>query len=113
MEDLDCKMFVATDLDRSTLGQRIGTHFGGEVKGKYVSAATMAIEIRENEDFAPDRCDDAENGFLFYRLCLEIEPAQGASRVEYVRDVGAILSLLRSEGWRALAACDFEDELPR
>lgn len=113
MEDLDCMLFVDTNVARSQLSEFIAGQVRGSAQGEYVHAESLEVEIRENEDFNPDRLDDPENGFLFYPVYLEITPTANVSRAAYISDVAAIMSALRGARWRAVASCDFEDELPQ
>lgn len=42
-----------------------------------------------------------------------MEPEGEVHRNEYVNNVSGLLESLWKEGWKAVAACDFESELPR
>lgn len=112
MEDLYCQIYVWTPLTRAELATAIASRLGGVAQGKFVHGERFEIQIRENDDFDPDRCDDPQDGFLYYPLFLETDPREGVDASDYVRDVSSILTTLRSLGYKAVAACDFEDRLP-
>ena len=110
IEDLFCKIYVLSKLDRFQLAELIGTQLNAEVDGKFVSTNTLEVEFRENEDFDPEQCKALI--FLFYPIYLEVEPKMDVKPVDYIHDVGKVLTRLRENGCKATAACDFEDYLP-
>jgi hypothetical protein len=110
MEDLLCKIYVLAELDRFQLADFIGNQLNFDVDGKFVHTSEFEIEIRENEDFDPRRVQDED--FLFYPIYLEIEPKDNIGSSGYIHSIGKLLNILREKGFKAVAACDFEDLLP-
>jgi hypothetical protein len=109
MDDLFCTVYVLSELDRFQIATLIGSQLGGNVNGKFISTAQVEIEIRENEDFQPDR--HQEKDFLFYPIYLEIEPNENAEAFDYIAEVKEILEILDKRGCKSVAVCDFEDQL--
>ena len=72
----------------------------------------IAIDVRRNDGFDIIRRNDPD-GFLYYRYYLDIDAVPGQQRVAQVALVEQILECLWEHGYAAVAACDFEDELPR
>lgn len=112
MEDLYCKLFVDTTVRRPELVKLIASHLDGDIQGHFVSATNLEIGAKENDDYDPNLCDDPENGFLFYPIYLEIDPTDNAGMSNYINDVAKLINILRTQGFKAVAACDFEDQLP-
>jgi hypothetical protein len=110
IEDLFCKIYVLSELNRFQLAELLGTRLNAEVDGKFVSINTLEIEFRENEDFDPEKCEALD--FLFYPVYLEVEPKPDVKPMDYIHDIGTVLTCLRENGCKATAACDFEDYLP-
>ncbi len=63
-------------------------------------------------DFDEQIRKDEENGFLYYRYLLEIEPTEEFGKENAVEFVGKILDYLWSQGFPAVASCDYEELLP-
>ena len=53
------------------------------------------------------------DGFLYYRYFLDIDPVQDVDEADYVASVATLLTQLWQSEYKAVAACDFEDRLPR
>lgn len=110
--DLYCTIFVSTDMNRSLLSDLIASLLEGEKAGLLINTGSMALEVIDNEDADSSKQQDPERGFLYYPFCLDIEPAEPIVESDYIRDIGKLLTALRSHGCKAVAACDFEDQLP-
>jgi hypothetical protein len=109
-EDLFCKIYVLSEFNRFQLAEFSGSQLNGITEGKFVSTNNLEIEFRDNEDFDPEKCRDLN--FLFYPIYLEIEPKENTKPLDYKNDIGKLLISLRNNGSQAIAACDFEDDLP-
>ena len=115
-EKLDCTIYVDTEMSIGDLAKLLADFQGGDWSGltlsKTVKVPGCEIEVRKNPDNDPNGRADFPDGFLFFPYVLEFYPDPGIGREDNVSRVGKILSLLWSKGWPALAACDYEDELP-
>jgi hypothetical protein len=109
-EDLSCKIYVLSKSNRFQLAEFAGSQLNGIVRGKFVSTNNLEIEFRDNEDFDPKQSRDLN--FLFYPIYLEVEPKENIKTLDYINDIGKLLVSLRSNECQAIAACDFEDDLP-
>jgi hypothetical protein len=97
-----CKVFV-DGAARDNLNRLVATGLSDE----------MTVDVRGNPDADPARADASPDGFLFFPAVLDIEPNPDVDRRIYIERVGRLLEKLWSDGLRAVAACDFEAELPR
>lgn len=111
-EDLYSKVFVNTDITRGELAHVIAASLDGVVEASTVQAQGGELDIEDNEDFDPEQVDTPD-GFLFYRYYLDVFPAEDQTREGQVAVVSRLLESLWAEGWPAVAAADFEEELPR
>lgn len=102
---LYCKVFVDADESPGAVQGILGTIASA-------SRSAMSIDVRRNDDFDRDR-RLTNDGFLFFRYYLDVDPASGVPRTSYIVAVAELLEALWRNGCRAVAACDFEDELPR
>jgi hypothetical protein len=69
--------------------------------------------VDRNEDFDDRRRQEPEDGFLFFRYRLEVSAEHGQARATQILLVTQLLEDFWASGMRAVAACDYEDELPR
>ena len=111
-EDLYSKVYVNTDLARGDLTQMIAESLDGVASGSSVEVPGCELDIEDNDDFDPAQVD-APDGFLFYRYYLDVVPAETQTRDGQIALVSRLLELLWARGWPAVAAADFEEELPR
>jgi len=97
-----CEVFVdgAAEADLEGL---VASHFSDGV----------TVDVRRNQGADPARVDASADDFLFFPVVLDVQPNTDIDRRIYIERVGALLEKLWSNGLRAVAACDFEDELPR
>jgi hypothetical protein len=111
--DLLCEIFVDTILARSHLLRLLGELASGSINDSTISSDWAKIQVRRNPDRDEVRKNDKREGFLFYPYSVEVDPADFVTREQYVSGVAVLLDGLWKAGCPAVAACDFEDELPR
>jgi hypothetical protein len=114
--ELDCKIFAETDRIPDELARLIAQHVAGSVSGpafaRTVHIPLCDIEVRKNPDANASRTHEAPESFLFFRLALEIYPSAAMGREQRVNLIAGILRFLWSQQIPAVAACDYEAELP-
>ncbi|MEU9854660.1 hypothetical protein [Streptomyces sp. NPDC047974] len=97
-----------------TIADRLRTAPGGievPVTGRHdLIAGPLWITAAHNDYRTWARADPAD--FLQWPTVREGETSPGATPAEVVEAVAALLRTLWGMGYRALASCDFEDELP-
>jgi len=108
---LYCKVFLDTSLSKPALLALLATWTGGQVQLRTISAPTCEIDVVANEDFDEDRRNRIEDGFLYYRFYLDIEPRPDVNEMDYIQAIQSLVLKARTGGIRAVAACDFEDQL--
>jgi hypothetical protein len=109
-----CKIYLDTALSKGDVIGLIQTALVGEVENRAtIRTSSCVIDVEDNDDFSQAMRDDPVNGFLYFRYYLDIEPCKDASRGQYVEILSTLLYRLREKGYKAVPACDFEDELPR
>lgn len=104
--DLYCTIFVDADFGSGPLRVII------ENDSQYL-LNILDIYYNNNDDHHATFKLRPDDGFLYYRWFLDIEPKPNTSTEEYIAAVGNLLCVLWRAGCKAAAACDFEDELPR
>lgn len=109
--DLYCKLFVDVEVDRGALAEQIMSAVGGQVDLDTVVTPGCEIAVNRNEAFEPEQRYDPD-GFLYFRYFLDVVALMGQPRDAQIELVSRLLEHFWSQGWRAVAACDFEEELP-
>jgi hypothetical protein len=110
--ELYCKCYLDSEQDRTWLLDLLAQTTRGNVTGRTIESPDVIIDVSRNEDYDPIR-KTVSDGFVYFRYYLDVTPAEGVTRAEYVASVGELLHALWSFGIDAVAACDFESELPR
>ena len=113
LEDLYCKVFVDAPLDAQELARLISLRVGEALPWNTVRTDNLELEVRNNDDFLPAQKRKHRDDFVYYRLYLDIDPVSGTARDKYVNEVADLLQWLWGQAFPAVAACDFEDELPK
>ncbi len=108
-----CKVYLDSQADKGQLLDLLANIISGSIKMRTVSSSELQVDLVVNEDFDESRRSQGEDQFLFYRYYLDIEPTENAPRERYVKSVGSLLEGLWRSAHKAVAACDFESELPR
>jgi hypothetical protein len=115
LNDLDCKLFVETDTGLENLNRCVGRALSVPAEsrvGQVLRVPSGELEVRANEDRQAARIADFPDGFLFFRYLLEYYPYAHAERQERVALISRLLNFLWANGWAAVAACDYEEDLP-
>jgi hypothetical protein len=81
---------------------------GGEVSGRTLDLPGLVMDVRTNPDVDPNIGDN----FLFWPVLIEVESSAPHDREPILGVTTRVLTTLWDAGHPAVAACDFEDELP-
>jgi len=97
-------------VSRDDLATEVARLIHGERDGWDVEGPICEASVRRNK-----RADKANpDDFINFPYYIDVEPANAEVAGDcYMATVGALLQGLWALGYDAVAACDFEDELPR
>jgi hypothetical protein len=112
-QNLYCKIFLDCDLEREQLTQMIAISIDGRIESKTILSNYCEIDIKNNEDFHDIQRHDYPDGFFYYPYYLDIEPSEEVLFSSYADVITKLLEYLWNKGYQAVAACDFEEDLPR
>lgn len=114
--ELDCKVFLETAASSADLAKFLADSLPGTLAGPpfapVVRTRSCEIEIRINNDQDEEKAQGTADGFLFFRYALELYPLSDGRHEDKVALASALLQSLWQRGWPAVAACDYEAELP-
>jgi hypothetical protein len=117
---LDCKIYFAPPANVGWM--EVSSQLASVLKGTasrpssfaaLVSVAAGEFEIRKNNDFDAAKATEDIDGFLYFHGVLEFYYTPEASLADRIALIGRTLEWIWSNGWPAVAACDYEDRLPR
>lgn len=108
-----CKIFINTDEEKEVILNLIEKITMGSKKRWTIISDLMKIELINNEDFSEEKSVKAEDGFLYSKYYLGIEPGEGIKEEQYITGVIILLENLRSSGYKVVASCDFQNELSK
>ncbi len=116
-ENLYCKMFIDFNGELGDADDLIAKLAKGSMKFKWklIETELAELDVRRNDDYKTPkehRSKDPKDAFLFWRYYIDIEPKEGTNRAAYVSMIAQLLEALWARGVDAVAACEFEDELP-
>jgi hypothetical protein len=111
--DVYCNLFVDANLDVEDLAFKLSKIFVASAdKLGNIKTDLGEISITKNDDYNDELKKDKEEGFLYYRFLLEVEPYVRLGEGNAIQFVSKILKYLWSEDYPATAACAYEDALP-
>lgn len=111
--DLFTKIFLDTDLEKTSVVETVSIMVKGSAAGSSIVTEQAEILIFNNGDFDEERRNRGSDEFLYYKYYLDIEPIEGVEETLYITEISKILTKLWDSGYKAVASCDFEEELPR
>jgi hypothetical protein len=100
-----CKIFVQA-AEPQTVAKQLAALVGARVQSQILELPEAIVEIRKNEDVG--LADD----FIGWPVTIEIDAEPDATRAAVVSLVSRIVAGLWDAGTAAVAACDYEAELP-
>jgi hypothetical protein len=112
MEDLYCKIYVNTDMSKKMFLDFIAQTINGSIELRTVCGPFFEVDVVNNPDAEPLQASEQDDGFLYYPYYLDVEPLDNTKRESYIASISRLLRALWNIGAKAVAACDFEDELP-
>jgi hypothetical protein len=105
-----CKIYVDSVMSKQQLCLFIAETTGGTLSLRTIENELLSIDVFDNQDA---RRDSPPDSFVDWPIYLEVESVDSEMATEsYVTALGDLLLALRKAGARAVAACDFEDQLP-
>ena len=108
-----CKIFLK-NIDQDSTKTRITSLFGGEFQRHSMLLDGLTLEVRPNPDSDPSTA--AGDDFVYWPTLIELDADSGmlegnvAQRM--VDTASALIRTFWEDGYPAVAAADFEDELP-
>ncbi|WP_227793486.1 1,4-dihydroxy-6-naphthoate synthase [Paenibacillus guangzhouensis] len=112
--DTFCKIFIDTDEQYEYLYHLINKLVNGNAETRRdIKNETLVLSLVKNDDFDAIQRLDFPDGFLHSRYYLEVEPNGNFEFQRYIMSISLLLESLWTSGLNAVAACDFEELLPR
>lgn len=111
--DLFTKIFLDTDKEKTSVVETVSKIVEGSVTGSTIVTEQAEIYIFNNGDFSEEKRNQESDEFLYYKYYLDIEPMEDVKEKVYIGEISKLLTELWDSGFKAIASCDFEDELPR
>jgi hypothetical protein len=111
-QDLYCKIFVNGAPTREDLLQLVARIVGGTIEFHTVIAAGAEIYVAHNDEDDALRARDPD-GFVFYPHYLDVTAVPGQTRSAQITLVATLLEAFWAAKLDAVAASDFEEDLPR
>jgi hypothetical protein len=116
LSELDCRLYVDAGESPENLASHLARALSGVTtrgpKAWTVRTGVGEVEIRHNKEADAGRAWEFPDGFLHFRQTLEFYPLPQSTREERVALISHILNLLWSQDLPAVAASDYEGELP-
>jgi hypothetical protein len=109
--ELECKIYVDANCAKGELATRIAELFSAHAEGTTIEMQCGEVDVQRNDEFDETARLEFPDGFLSFGLLVELYTDDPATP----RCAGAaarILEYLWAQDFPAVAACDYEDQLP-
>lgn len=112
MENPFCEIYVNTDEPENTFYENVRQLVDGEFVMFEIDAEFMELSVERNDSYGEKFLGG--NRFLGFKYILEVDPLVDSQEdlSKYVEQLGKLLVALWNKGYEAVAACEFEDDLP-
>lgn len=110
--DLSCRIYVHSTQTYEDFVAAVAQLGGGRRNYNHIAIRSLDVLVDENDMFDVAKAQTGPKRWLSFRYQLEIEPSQGTLAADYIADVGKLLQALWSAGVDAVAAAEFEADLP-
>jgi hypothetical protein len=111
-QDLYCKIFVNGAPTSDNLLRLVARALGGTIEYHTVIATGAEIYVAHNDDDDALRAREPD-GFVFYPHYLDVTAVPGQTPSAQITLVATLLEAFWAAKLDAVAACEFEEELPR
>jgi hypothetical protein len=112
MEILFCKIYVLVALPKQAVLELLVELTKGDQIGSTIETPWGVLDLLKNDESDLTKVSGPD-AFLFFPYFVDIEPARDVNRGKYVKEIGNLLLALWNKKIAAVAASDFECELPR
>jgi hypothetical protein len=114
--DLACKIYLEPEQAPEEVAALLAELLTGTVSngpGSWiVHTRSGELDVRKNKDADNHLAQEYPDGFLHFRYAIEFYPFSTAQEANRAPFTAAILESLWARGVPAVAACDYEGELP-
>jgi hypothetical protein len=115
-DDLYCQCFLRLDdiEKKGDLCIWLNRFFSGNIipyPFDSIETSWCKIHMQKNKGYNMGDQSDPQDGFLYWRYFLDIEPSETTSESEYIRHLRQFIHELKNQGIGVVPACTFEDEL--
>lgn len=109
--ELECKIYVDANCAKGELATRIAELFSAHAEGTTIEMQCGEVDVQRNDEFDETARLEFPDGFLSFGLLVELYTDDPAT--PRCADAAArILEYLWAQDFPAVAACDYEDQLP-
>ena len=111
-KDLYCKLFVDFNGSRDELIDKVVQIVNGNRKRiKSIESSIAEIDVNNNEDYNEEISFVGDDGFLYSKYYLDIEPIDDIGQSEYTLWMKKFVNKLIEMGYNVVVASEFEEEL--
>lgn len=109
---LGCNVYVDANIEQENFTFKLANFLTASINGLYIENADGYVCVDKNDEFNLELRMDEDDGFLYYHYLLEVEPSPKVDEQRQIGFVSKILEYCWSNGYPAVASCDYEDKLP-
>jgi len=108
-----CRLYVATELDQKELGEELSNLLNlKRISTSFFDSDFFELDIDKNDEFNKKSQCQFPDGFLYFKFTIWIDFKDAVVNDSHIFLVSKILTWLWDRKIPAVAASDYEDQLP-
>ena len=107
-----CRLFVHTSRSQKELLEQIAFAIKGDIEHSSVFTLFLELDVIKNENADAELSRVFPDGFVHFNFSLEFETNESSDIANYQQEIGTLLLFFWNNNCPAVAACDFETDLP-
>ncbi len=108
--NLTFELKVNSEKDEEYLIKLLKDRFpeASQIRG-YLKVGVNVMSFSKNFDYAPEKCDDPDEGWQYYHYELSVFPVEASDLEFQDRFAKSLIDIFRAEGFQVQLVCGWED----
>lgn len=111
-ENLYCKAFIDYDGNMESLLEELSNLVNSKKRVlRTIETEIAEIDVNKNEDYIETAIFNHEDGYLFSKFYLDIEPVSSIKQEKYINWINKLVISLLEKDINVVIASDFEEKI--
>lgn len=107
-----CRIFVNSTISQEEMKDGIVLALGAVTRRSSIVTEYAEFDLTKNESADSELSRSFPDGFVYFNFTIEVELTPSSDLKNYFNQIGTLLLFFWDNNHPAVAACDFESDLP-